>query len=125
MDNDDWLLGEDAYTPNIAGDALRSMSNPNQYGQPSHMNQYVYTQSDNGGVHINSGIPNKIAYNIINQLGQAKAEQIYYRALTLYLTSNSNFVNAKYALAQSAYDLYGQSEANTVWYAWYYAGVTQ
>ena len=51
------------------GDALRSMSNPEQFGQPSHMKDYVYTEKDNGGVHTNSGIPNKAAYNVIQAIG--------------------------------------------------------
>ncbi|RXK17147.1 M4 family metallopeptidase, partial [Macrococcus sp. DPC7161] len=90
IDNDDATIGEDVYTPNKAGDALRSMSNPNLYNQPATMSQYVNTTSDNGGVHTNSGIPNKIAYDTISQLGQDKAEKIYYRALSQYLTVNSN-----------------------------------
>ena len=44
--------------------------------------------------HINSGIPNKAAYNTINKLGQEKAEKIYYRALTQYLYNRSNFADA-------------------------------
>lgn len=87
------------------------------------MSQYVNTYADNGGVHINSGILNKIAYDTIRQLGIQKSEQIYYRALTQYLTSTSDFWDAKYALAQSPYDLYGQNDANIVWSTWYYAGV--
>ena len=45
-------MGEDVYTPGKEGDALRSMSNPEQFGQPSHMKDYVYTEKDNGGVQI-------------------------------------------------------------------------
>ena len=52
-------MGEDVYTPGVGGDALRSMSNPERFGQPSHMNDFVYTNSDNGGVHTNSGIRTK------------------------------------------------------------------
>ena len=37
-------MGEDVYTPGKEGDALRSMSNPEQFGQPSHMKDYVYTE---------------------------------------------------------------------------------
>ncbi|WP_256084474.1 M4 family metallopeptidase, partial [Staphylococcus aureus] len=87
VDDEDFLMGEDVYTPGKEGDALRSMSNPEQFGQPAHMKDYVFTEKDNGGVHTNSGIPNKAAYNVIQAIGKAKAEQIYYRALTEYLTS--------------------------------------
>lgn len=123
IDNDDWLMGEDVYTPKIAGDALRSMSNPTDYNQPDHMKNYVNTKGDNAGVHINSGIPNKAAYNTINRIGQKKAEKIYYRALTQYLTSQSQFKDAKQALYQSAIDLYDKETANAVWQSWDAVGV--
>lgn len=123
VDNNDCLMGEDVYTPGRAGDALRSMSNPKAYGQPDHMNGYVNTSSDNAGVHTNSGIPNKAGYNTITKIGQAKAEKIYYRALKQYLTSNSNFNDAKEALYQSALDLYDEATAQQVWDAWNAVGI--
>ncbi|MEJ7501077.1 M4 family metallopeptidase, partial [Staphylococcus pasteuri] len=88
----------DIYTPNVKGDALRSMSNPEKYDQPAHMKHYSKTQEDNGGVHTNSGIPNKAAYLTIKRIGKDKAEQIYYRTLTHYLSSNSDFEDAKKSL---------------------------
>ncbi|WBW98729.1 M4 family metallopeptidase [Oceanirhabdus sp. W0125-5] len=103
----DWLCGEDIWTPNVAGDALRSMSNPTLYGQPDHMNNYLNTTEDNGGVHTNSGIPNKAAYLVATSIGIEKTEQIYYRALTVYLTTTSDFSDCRAALLQSAEDLYG------------------
>lgn len=105
------------------GDALRSMSNPEQFGQPSHMDDYVYTNSDNGGVHTNSSIPNKAAYNTIRTVGEQRSEQIYYRALTEYLTSNADFKDAKVALQQAAQDLYGDGVAQQVGQAWDSVGV--
>lgn len=123
VDDEDFLMGEDVYTPGQNGDALRSMSNPERFGQPSHMDDYVNTQSDNGGVHTNSGIPNKAAYNTIRSIGKGKAQQIYYRALTEYLSSNSNFSDAKEALYQSALDLYDKNTANQVADAWDDVGV--
>ena len=51
------------------------MSNPEQFGQPSHMKDYVSTEKDNGGVHTNSGNPNKAAYNVIQAIGKSKSEQ--------------------------------------------------
>lgn len=60
MEADDWEIGEDT------GAAVRSLSDPGKYGQPAHMNDYVNLpvdeQHDNGGVHINSGIPAHAAY---------------------------------------------------------------
>ncbi|MEW9500948.1 M4 family metallopeptidase [Jeotgalibacillus marinus] len=108
----DWLLGEEVYTPGISGDALRSISNPTQYGQPDHYDDFVVLpntqQGDWGGVHTNSGIPNKAFYNIANTIGLDKSGQIYYRALTQYLTSQSQFIDARNALLQSAADIYGE-----------------
>ncbi|MFV2047033.1 M4 family metallopeptidase [Metabacillus sp. YM-086] len=125
LDPQDYLMGEDVYTPGQAGDALRSLSNPAQFGQPEHMNQYVNTTSDNGGVHTNSGIPNKAAYYTISSIGKTQAEKIYYRALTVYLTPTSNFSYARAALLQSAADLYGSGSSaySAVKSAWDRVGV--
>ncbi|MEH7483158.1 M4 family metallopeptidase [Neobacillus drentensis] len=125
LDKGDYLMGEDVYTPNKAGDALRSLSNPGLYGQPENMSGYVNTTSDNGGVHTNSGIPNKAAYLTISSLGTAVAEKIYYRALTVYLAPQSDFSDARAALLAAASDLYGSSSTqyNTVKSAWTQVGV--
>ncbi|TDM00690.1 M4 family metallopeptidase [Macrococcus carouselicus] len=123
----DFLMGEDVYTPGVSGDALRSMSNPEQYNQPAHMNQYRSlpntNDGDHGGVHINSGIPNKAFYNTVTVMGKQKAEKIYYRALSYYLTPNASFSDARAALIQSAQDLYGSTDANTIANAWSKVGV--
>ena len=122
-----WLIGEDVYTPGTAGDALRSMSNPNAYGDPDHMDEYVNTSSDNGGVHTNSGIPNKAFYNFVTTPGVTRdnAGKVWYRALTQYLTANSQFIDAKNATIQSATDLFGASstEVAAVTAAWNNVGV--
>ena len=111
-DLSDWQIGEDCYTPNTPGDALRDLANPTLYDQPDNMSNYVTlpeTQSgDWGGVHINSGILNKAFYllsNIIND--SSKTSKIYYRALASYLTTTSQFDDARTALLQAATDLYG------------------
>jgi thermolysin len=62
----DWQIGEDIYTPAIAGDALRSMSDPTLYGDPDHYSVRYTGTGDYGGVHINSGISNKAAYLLSN-----------------------------------------------------------
>jgi hypothetical protein len=126
-DSADWLVGEDVYTPGIAGDALRSMQDPNMglpsthpNWQPAHMNEYVELpndpQHDHGGVHVNSGIPNKAFYNAASVIGRSKAGIIWYRALTVYLTNNSQFVDARNACLNSAKDFFGQgsTEYNAV-----------
>jgi hypothetical protein len=64
----DWLVGAELFNPSVQGRALRDMRNPGtayddpRLGtdpQPAHMDDYVDTRDDNGGVHINSGIPNR------------------------------------------------------------------
>ncbi|MCX7747634.1 MAG: M4 family metallopeptidase [Clostridia bacterium] len=111
-DTNDWDCGEDIYTPSRPGDALRSLKQPSLYKQPEHMSQYVNTTQDEGGVHINSGIPNKAFYNIASVIGFEKSSKIYYKALTQYLVNSSQFADCRTALMQSAADLYGKdSEA--------------
>ncbi|PHE65156.1 peptidase M4 family protein, partial [Bacillus wiedmannii] len=69
VDRDDWEAGEDIYTPDIAGDAMRSLSHPASIpnpleptqGYPDHYRKYYPGPYDNGGVHINSSINNKAA----------------------------------------------------------------
>jgi len=110
-----WLHAEDIYTPGIAGDAARSLANPRKYGQPEHMRDYIYMYGDNGGVHYNSGIPNKAFYNFVTspEITRDIAAQVWYRALTQYLTTYSEFADAREATIQSAIDLYG-AESNVV-----------
>lgn len=103
----DWVVGDDVYTPGVAGDALRSLANPTLYDQPDSMSNYYNTTSDNGGVHTNSGITNKAGYLIAQAIGCAKTAQIYYRALTSYMTTTTDFLGARNALTQAATDLYG------------------
>lgn len=127
VDPDDWLMGEDVYTPGKDNDALRSLSNPEDYNQPAHMDQYYTGTDDNGGVHTNSGIPNKAGYLTIKAIGKDKAQEVYYLALTQYLSSNSNFVDAKIALIKAATELYGadSTEVDAIDKAWNNVGVTE
>ena len=109
-----WVLAEDVWTPNTAGDSMRNMKTPELGNQPSHMNNYNNTTQDNGGVHINIGIPNKAYYLAAMDMGVDKAEKIYYRALTSYLTKTSDFNDNRNALLQSAADLYGNNSAEYI-----------
>jgi bacillolysin len=108
----DWQMGEDCYTPSTAGDALRDLKTPTLYGQPDNMSSYVVSPEteagDWGGVHTNSGIPNKAFYLVASTINDnAKTSKIYYRALTTYLTATSQFADARATLLQAATDLYG------------------
>lgn len=95
--------------------ALRDLSNPKDplllSPQPSQMSEFqnLATNQDNGGVHVNSGIPNKAAYNVIAAIGKPKTELIYYHALSNYLTKNSQFGDCRKAVLQAATDLIGKS----------------
>jgi bacillolysin len=95
--------------------ALRDLANPKDplllTPQPSQMSEFqnLSTDQDNGGVHVNSGIPNKAAYNLIVALGKSKTEIIYYRALSNYLTKNSQFGDCRKAVLQATTDLIGKS----------------
>ncbi|MCW2959700.1 MAG: peptidase thermolysin, partial [Thermoleophilia bacterium] len=129
----DWLIGEDVMTPGVAGDALRSMKAPGTaYDipglgkdiQPGHMKDYNKTTGDNGGVHINSGIPNKAAYEAGVRIGSEKLAKIWYLALTDYLKSNSNFNDAAAATLAAATKLYGTGEeTSAIVDAWNAVGI--
>ncbi len=124
-----WLIGEVVFTPKVDGDAIRSMSAPGtayaRDPQPGHMKDYKNTPNDNGGVHINSGIPNKAAYEVAMAVGRDKLAAIWYRAQTQYLTSTSKFIDAANVTAQAAADLYGKdsAEVKAVQTAWASVGL--
>ena len=139
-----WKLGEDIYTPGTSGDALRYMNNPTQDGSSKdyYPERYVGT-SDNGGVHWNSGIAN-LAFKLMVTGGthprnktsvsvpalsstattsMSMAAKIWYRALTVYMTSSTNFEGARTATARAATDLYGATANGVVHKAWDAVGV--
>jgi len=98
-----WLIGAEIFTDAVEGAALRSMIAPgtayddDELGkdpQPDHMSGFVRTTEDNGGVHINSGIPNRaFALFAIDLGGRAweRAGTVWYRALTGGLSSTATF----------------------------------
>jgi len=121
IDRDDWRLGEDVVNKSVfPSGAIRSLENPNQGGksdpgyQPMYMSQYVVLkdtpEQDNGGVHVNSGIPNHAFYLFATaaNMNREKAERVYYQALTRYLGRTSRFLDLRLAVIQSAKDLYGE-----------------
>ena len=130
---DDWLMGEDAYTPAVSGDAMRDMEDPASSRVtnklPTHMDEYQYlpnTQDgDWGGVHVNMSIITRAFVMIAKSIGRQKAEQVFYKAQTDYLTRSSRFVDCRLAAAQSARDLYGDNEAGAVETAFDAVGVGQ
>ena len=122
-DKADWLIGEGLFTRKVKGIALRSMKDPGtayndpiigKDPQPGHMNDYVNTTSDNGGVHINSGIPNRAFYFTAVELGGyawEKAGKIWYIALPERLRERSNFRKLAVTTVEVAGSIYGKNSA--------------
>ena len=128
-----WLIGEGLFTDQVQGRALRSMKEPGtaydddvlgKDPQPDSMDDYVRTSADNGGVHINSGIPNRAFCLVATALGgyawDAPA-QIWYETLTGgSLAPNATFRAFAKATAASAAELFGaeSKEHDAVRSAW-------
>lgn len=105
IDDDEWIMGD------VLGiDFRRSLEDPTLYNQPDHMDDYLNTSSDNGGVHTNSGITNKafhyIANAFIEKYGKNEGIEwigkIYYRALSYELSENSNFIDLRNSIIDAA-----------------------
>lgn len=120
-DKADWLIGNGLFSRKVKGIALRSMKEPGtayndstigKDPQPGHMKNYVNTTSDNGGVHINSGIPNRAFYLTAMELGGyawEKAGKIWYIALTERLRERSDFQKAAKITFEVAGLIYGKN----------------
>jgi Zn-dependent metalloprotease len=133
----DWLIGEGLLAPGVRGVALRSMKEPGTaYDdpvlgddiQPAHMDHYVKTTSDNGGVHINSGIPNKAFYLTATAIGGyawEKAGRIWYDTLRApQLRPNASFRSFAAQTVRQARLLFGNDEVKAVQEAWRAVGVS-
>jgi len=123
MDDEDWLIGEDVVlTQTFPSGALRSLSDPHNGGnelgdrgyQPSHMNEKYTGSQDNNGVHINSGIVNYVFYRFASAIGRDQAADVYYKALTDYLTKSSQFIDLRLAVIQAATDIYGEGSNQVI-----------
>jgi Zn-dependent metalloprotease len=118
-DKADWLIGEGLFTPNVKGVALRSMKAPGtayddpmigKDPQPAHMKDYRHMTQDNGGVHINSGIPNHAFFVVAMEMGGyawEKAGKIWYVTLRDRLRSSSSFQRAANLTFHVAGELFG------------------
>ena len=136
-DKADWLIGSGLFTRKINGIALRSMKEPGtayddptigKDPQPGHMKNYVETNDDNGGVHINSGIPNRAFYLTAKELGGyawEKAGKIWYVTLTERLRERSDFQKTADSTFQVARNLYGEGspEEDAIQKAWNLVGI--
>jgi vibriolysin len=136
-------VGEDCYTPATSGDALRYMNDPAAAGDYDYYPTRYTGTADYGGVHSNSGIANLAFYLMVTGGTHPRGKttvsvpalsatastslnmgaKIWYRALTAYMNSSTNFEGARNATAQAATDLYGSAANNTVHKAWDAVGV--
>ena len=132
----DYLLGEDI----VSTGAVRSMSNPLEYGDPDHYSERFLGSADNGGVHINSGIASHAFYLAIeggtHRLSgvtvagvggerRADVESAFYRAFVFLLPPDALFITARQATIQSAGELFGAGSdvAAAIRDAWTAVGV--
>lgn len=136
-DDADWLIGAGLFSAKVKAVAIRSMREPGtayddpiigKDPQPGHMKNYVNTTSDNGGVHINSGIPNKAFYLAAKEIGGfawEKAGNIWYITLRDRLRENSDFKDAAAKTVEVAGSLYGEKgvEQKAVLSAWQSVGI--
>ncbi|KRB36188.1 M4 family metallopeptidase [Microbacterium sp. Root180] len=137
-DQASWLIGEGIFTDAVQGAALRSLAAPGtaydddvlgRDPQPAHMRDYVVTRDDNGGVHINSGIPNHAFYLAAMALGGKAWERaglIWYRTITTgTLSSSADFTAFARATLAAAAAEYGEEseEVSAVRAGWVGVGV--
>ncbi len=134
-DQADWLIGEGIFLPSVQGRALRSMAEPGTaYDDPTlgkdpqvaTMADYVDTQDDNGGVHTNSGIPNKAFHLAATGIGGTSwdgAGTIWYAALTSGISADTDFA-AFAAATVTAAEAVSPEVAEVVRSAWEQVGVT-
>lgn len=134
----DWLIGKGILGPDINGVALRSMKAPGtaysdgllgQDPQPYHMDLYVNTNSDNGGVHINSGIPNQAFYLYCMYLGGRSWDRpghIWYHALQKLNNPLATFNDWAAQTMDSAIHLHGAGSYEMVMLrrAWRLVGIS-
>ena len=133
-DKADWLIGQVFTDPSLA---LRSMKAPGTARpndpQPAHISNYVHLpndeDNDNGGVHINSGIPNKAFYTTSAEIGGfawEKAGKIWYKTLSSGLHVDCSFQEFADHTEEASVALYGDgsTEHKAVKKGWNTVGIT-
>jgi Zn-dependent metalloprotease len=118
-----WIIGEGLFTSKIKGEGIRSMKAPGtayndpvlgKDPQPDNVSNLYKGRGDNGGVHINSGIPNRAFYIAATEMGGyawEKAGKIWYIALRDRLRSRANFRRMATITLSVTTELYGGSGA--------------
>lgn len=138
VDKADWLIGAEILAPGINGVALRSMKDPGgayddprlggKDPQPKHMDDFVDLpddeDDDNGGVHVNSGIPNHAFYLLATELGGfawEDAGKIWFQTL-LQLPSVAQFQDCADISVQVA-GTFGAKQRDATRAAWQKVGI--
>lgn len=136
--NASWLIGKGLFHPRVNAKALRSMAAPGtayddpimgRDPQPAHMDSYIHTKEDSGGVHLNSGIPNHAFYLFATSLGGyawERAGQVWFNVIaTRSLPEDSSFATfAGQTLLQARQDYgVGSVEDKALAAAWDGVGV--
>ncbi|MFF9566374.1 M4 family metallopeptidase [Streptomyces sp. NPDC014685] len=136
-DRADWLIGAGLLAPDVQGVALRSMKAPGtaydddvlgKDPQPASMEDYIHTGDDNGGVHLNSGIPNRAFYLLATALGGnawERAGQLWFDVLTGgQLAVDADFADFARLTVAAARSRFGEGdETEAVLKAWSEVGV--
>ncbi|MDQ4122941.1 MAG: M4 family metallopeptidase [Acidobacteriota bacterium] len=139
----DYWIGEDLYYSNDPSNptrGIRNMADPHLEGDPCHYSERYTGTSDNGGVHINSGIMNKMWYlltnggtnhkdttgTLVSGIGMTDSAAIAYDADTKYCTANDNFAKVADAWMNAARNRFGagSAQAQQTYNAWKASGVT-
>ena len=129
-------IGEGLLTKQVQGRALRDMANPGtaydddvlgKDPQPADMSGFVQTNQDNGGVHINSGIPNRAFYLAATNLGGnawEKAGRVWYETIRdPRLRASARFVSFAKLTVRNAQIALGTEESKAIADAWKTVGV--
>ncbi|MCY7395797.1 MAG: M4 family metallopeptidase [Nocardioides sp.] len=126
----DWLIGAGLFLPGVRARGLRDMAAPGtayddpalgRDPQPAHLDDYVDTPDDNGGVHLNSGIPNRAFHLAATAIGGSAAQgagRIWYAVLTGDLDARADFATFAAATVAAAGE-----HADVVSGAWTSGGV--
>jgi Zn-dependent metalloprotease len=135
----DWLVGAGLFTDKVQARALRSMAAPGSAyddpvlgkdPQPAHMRDFVATQQDNGGVHINSGIPNRafhLAATALPGMAWEAAGRVWYDTVCdRRLHRDADFATFAQLTLDNAATRFGAGSAahQAVGAAWHTVGVT-
>jgi len=135
LDTPDYMIGEEIFIANVAGsadqDALRYMFNPALDGLSPNCwsasiggmdvhyssgpaNHFYYLLAEGTGAHTYSGVDHRSGTcnaSTLAGIGRAKAEKIWYRAVSVYMTSTTDYAGARVATLAAASDLYGPASA--------------